>query len=52
MTVALKLIELSRTKRWPEHRIISACVRVASIIAGAFAAHDIASASRGTLKPS
>jgi hypothetical protein len=38
MTATLKLIESSRTKKWPEHRIISTCVRIATIIAGRNAA--------------
>jgi hypothetical protein len=41
MTAALKLIESSRTKRWPEHRIISMCVRIAAIIASDIAAYGV-----------
>jgi hypothetical protein len=41
MTATHKLIESSRTKSWPEHRIISACVRVATIIAGNTAAFAV-----------
>jgi hypothetical protein len=41
MTAALKLIESSRTKRWPEHRIISGCVRIATIIAANNAAFKV-----------
>jgi hypothetical protein len=41
MTAALKLINSSRTKRWPEHRIISVCVRIATIIGSIRAAHAI-----------
>lgn len=41
MTAAIKLIESARTKRWPEHRIISGCVRVATIIAANNAAFEV-----------